>query len=57
VWLVASGTDKAAAVGMAIGGAGPRQVPAAGAVGTDRTLWLLDRAAAANVPSAARSLR
>jgi 6-phosphogluconolactonase len=57
VWLVASGPDKTAAVGMAIGGAGPRQVPAAGAVGTDRTLWLLDRAAAANVPSAARSLR
>jgi 6-phosphogluconolactonase len=57
VWLVASGPDKAAAVSMAIGGAGPRQVPAAGAVGTDRTLWLLDRAAAANVPTSSRSLR
>jgi 6-phosphogluconolactonase len=57
VWLVASGPDKAAAVGMAIEGAGPRQVPAAGAVGTDKTLWLLDRAAAANVPAKARSLR
>ena len=57
VWLVAAGPDKAAAVGMAVGGAGPTQVPAAGAVGTDRTLWLLDRAAAANVPSRARSLR
>jgi 6-phosphogluconolactonase len=57
VWLVASGPDKAAAVGMAIEGAGPRQVPAAGAVGTDKTLWLLDRAAATNVPAKARSLR
>jgi 6-phosphogluconolactonase len=57
VWLVASGPDKAASVGMAIEGAGPTQVPAAGAVGTDKTLWLLDRAAAANVPPKARSLR
>jgi 6-phosphogluconolactonase len=57
VWLVAAGTDKAAAVGMAISGAGPKQLPAAGATGAERTLWLLDRAAAANVPSSARSLR
>jgi 6-phosphogluconolactonase len=57
VWLVAAGPDKAAAVGMAIEGAGPTQLPAAGAAGTDRTLWLLDRAAAAKVPSKARSLR
>jgi 6-phosphogluconolactonase len=57
VWLIAAGKDKAAAVGMAIEGAGPKQVPAAGAVGNDRTLWLLDRAAAANVPAKARSLR
>ena len=57
VWLIAAGKDKAAAVGMAIEGAGPKQLPAAGAVGTDKTLWLLDRAAAANVPPKARSLR
>jgi 6-phosphogluconolactonase len=57
VWLVAAGKDKAAAIGLAIEGAGPKQLPAAGAVGTDRTLWLLDRAAAVNVPSNARSLR
>ncbi|MEU7902509.1 6-phosphogluconolactonase [Actinoplanes sp. NPDC049118] len=57
VWLIAAGKDKAAAAGMAIGGAGPKQVPAAGAVGTERTLWLLDRTAAANVPPQARSLR
>ncbi|MFG1606301.1 6-phosphogluconolactonase [Actinoplanes sp. NPDC049265] len=57
VWLIASGPDKAAPVGMAVEGAGPRQVPAAGVSGTERTLWLLDRAAAANVPATARSLR
>jgi 6-phosphogluconolactonase len=57
VWLIAAGPDKAAAVGMAVEGAGAQQLPAAGAVGTDKTLWLLDRAAAANVPQQARSLR
>jgi 6-phosphogluconolactonase len=36
---------------MALGGAGEVQVPAAGALGQRRTLWLLDRAAAAKVPS------
>ena len=57
VWLIAAGPDKAAAVGMAIDGAGPKQVPAAGATGTDKTVWLLDRAAAAKVSRQARSLR
>ena len=57
VWLVASGPDKAAPIGMAIEGAGPRQVPAAGATGTDKTLWLLDRPAAAKVPASSWSLR
>jgi 6-phosphogluconolactonase len=57
VWLIASGPDKAAAVAMAIEGAGQMQVPAAGAVGTEKTLWLLDREAAAKVPSKSRSLR
>ena len=42
---------------MALSGAGPQQLPAAGAVGVARTLWLLDRAAAANVPAKSRSLR
>ncbi|MFY1672025.1 6-phosphogluconolactonase [Plantactinospora sp. WMMB334] len=49
VWLIASGTDKARAVGMALHGAGPEQVPAAGVAGVRRTRWLLDRAAAAEV--------
>ncbi|MFI6129264.1 6-phosphogluconolactonase [Micromonospora sp. NPDC051141] len=57
VWLIAAGTDKARAVGMALAGAGSVQLPAAGVRGVSRTLWLLDRAAAANVPPRARSLR
>ena len=51
VWFVASGQDKAGAVALALAGAGPSQVPAAGVRGRRRTLWLLDRAAASRVPS------
>ncbi len=50
VWFVVSGSDKAAATAMALLGAGPVQVPAAGVSGTHRTLWLLDREAAARLP-------
>jgi 6-phosphogluconolactonase len=50
VWLVAAGEAKAPAVALALGGAGPVQVPAAGARGRRRTLWLLDRAAASRLP-------
>ncbi|RKN14258.1 6-phosphogluconolactonase [Micromonospora musae] len=57
VWLVASGADKARSVGMALAGAGPVQLPAAGVRGVSRTLWLLDRPAAADVPARLRSLR
>ncbi|MEV1329970.1 6-phosphogluconolactonase [Micromonospora costi] len=57
VWLVASGADKARAVGMALASAGPVQLPAAGVRGVSRTLWLLDRPAAADVPARLRSLR
>lgn len=52
VWTVTTGNDKAAAVAMALGGAGEVAVPAASAHGRRRTLWLLDRAAAAAVPRA-----
>jgi 6-phosphogluconolactonase len=45
VWLVASGPDKAEAVGKALGG--DKDLPAARAEGRERTLWLLDKAAAA----------
>jgi 6-phosphogluconolactonase len=58
VWLLASGVEKAAAVGMALpGGAGPVQLPAGAVHGVDRTLWLVDRAAASQVPSTFFSLR
>jgi 6-phosphogluconolactonase len=50
VWLGAAGSDKAVAVALALGGAGEVQVPTAGATGRRRTLWLLDRAAAAKLP-------
>ncbi len=50
VWFVVSGSDKAAAAKMALLGAGPVQVPAGGVAGIDRTLWLLDRDAAAELP-------
>jgi 6-phosphogluconolactonase len=49
LWVMTTGTTKAAAVAMAVGGAGEVQLPAAGARGQRRTLWLLDRAAAAKV--------
>jgi len=57
VWLIATGPDKADAVGMALSGAGPVQLPAAGVRGVSRTLWLLDREAAAHVGPRLRSLR
>ena len=50
VWLVVSGEAKADAVAAAIGGADPDEVPAAGAVGRDATVWLLDSAAASRLP-------
>jgi len=50
VWILASGAEKADAVAMTLSGAGPVQVPAAGAEGRQRTLFLLDSAAAAKVP-------
>jgi 6-phosphogluconolactonase len=50
VWVIASGTEKAQATRLALGGAGHVQVPASGAIGRSRTLWLLDRAAASEIP-------
>jgi 6-phosphogluconolactonase len=57
VWLLAAGAEKAGAAGMALTGAGPVQLPAAGVHGVERTVWLLDRAAAAEVAPPLRSLR
>ncbi|WP_424214362.1 6-phosphogluconolactonase [Streptomyces sp. BI20] len=52
VWLLAAGEDKAGAVALALGGGGGTQVPAAAVRGRARTLWLLDRSAAAKLPPA-----
>jgi 6-phosphogluconolactonase len=49
VWLVVAGAEKAEAVAAAVGGAESDDVPAAGAVGRDMTVWLLDEAAAADL--------
>jgi len=50
VWLLAAGPEKAGAVRLALSDAGPVQVPAAGARGQQRTLFLLDRSAASQLP-------
>ena len=50
VWLLAAGEDKAEAAAIALSGAGEIQAPAAGAQGRQRTLWLLDDAAASQLP-------
>lgn len=50
VWILASGKEKAGAVALALAGTGPVQVPAAGAHGRQRTLFLLDSDAAGQLP-------
>ncbi|REF01137.1 6-phosphogluconolactonase [Thermomonospora umbrina] len=50
VWLIAAGESKAEAVRFGLSEAGPVQVPVAGARGRQRTLFLLDRGAAAKLP-------
>jgi 6-phosphogluconolactonase len=52
VWIVTSGEAKADAVAAAVGGADPDDWPAAGAVGSEETVWLLDSAAASKLPGA-----
>ena len=52
VWILASGSEKAQAVALALSDdVGPKQVPAAGARGRQRTLFLLDTEAAAQIPA------
>lgn len=51
VWLLVTGEAKAPAVARALSGADPVQVPAAGARGTRATRWLLDAAAASELPT------
>ena len=51
-WILASGAEKARAVHLALTeGAGAFQVPAAGVRGRERTLFLLDEAAASKLPA------
>lgn len=51
VWFVVAGEEKAEAVAAALSGARVDEVPAAGALGTERTLWLVDVAAASRIPA------
>ncbi len=50
IWFLVSGEDKAEATALALQGADAVQLPGAGAHGRDRTLWLIDRAAATRLP-------
>ncbi len=50
IWLVISGPDKASALGLALADASVFEVPAAGAHARKSTLFLVDEAAAAEVP-------
>jgi 6-phosphogluconolactonase len=51
IWLLVAGADKADAVRLALSDAGSVQVPGAGARGRDRTVALLDEAAAGALPA------
>ena len=51
VWFLVSGGDKAGAAHRALLSEGPVQVPGARVAGRDRTVWLLDRDAAAQLPA------
>ena len=50
VWLVMAGEDKASALGLALAGVSMFEVPAAAAQGRKRTVFFVDRVAAAEVP-------
>jgi 6-phosphogluconolactonase len=52
VWFVASGAEKADAVGRALAATAPdiHEVPAAGVHGEAATIWFLDRESASRVP-------
>lgn len=50
IWLALSGPDKASALGLALAGASTWEVPVAGVTGRLRTVFFVDRDAAAEVP-------
>jgi 6-phosphogluconolactonase len=56
VWIIADGAGKADALRLALSGAGPVQVPAAGARGRERTLVIIDEAAAGALPPEIRRI-
>lgn len=49
VWIITAGAAKAEAVAAALGGAAETDIPVAGARGRERTLFLVDRAAASKL--------
>jgi len=50
VWFLVSGTEKAEAVARALAeGTDPHDCPAAGVVGSEETIWFLDRSAASRL--------
>lgn len=55
VWFVLVGDDKASALALALSGADPVEVPAAGVRGVNETLYLVDRAAASLLPDSLTS--
>lgn len=50
VWMVLSGAEKASALGLALAGASPFEVPVAGVQGRRRTVFFVDQEAAEQVP-------
>lgn len=50
VWLCLAGADKAPSLGLALAGANFAEVPVAGASGQKKTVFLVDHAAATEVP-------
>ncbi|TYB41536.1 6-phosphogluconolactonase [Actinomadura chibensis] len=53
VWVLAAGESKAEAVRLGLSGADVAEAPVAGVRGRDRTLFLVDRSAAAKLPPGA----
>ncbi|GAA0578403.1 6-phosphogluconolactonase [Actinomadura livida] len=51
VWVLAAGDSKAEAVRLGLSGADPVKAPVAAARGRERTLFLLDEAAASHLPA------
>ena len=51
IWFVVSGYGKAEAVARSLSAAPREEVPSAGPRGRNRTLWLIDREAAAQLPA------